>query len=571
MSIILLVLLLLLVAAGTGLAARFLPWLPLPLLQIAMGAALAMPGTGFDVALKPDIFMLLFVPPLLFADAWRFPQRELLSLRRPIIALALGLVLFTVAGIGWLGHTLLNLPLPIAFALGAILSPTDAVAVSAISGRLPIPSRLMHMLEGESLMNDASGLVAFRFAVAAALTGTFSLGEATLSFLGIALGGGIIGALLAVAFSLVRRQLLALRGTEASTEIVLLMLVMPFAAYLLAEHFAVSGILAAVTAGITLNRTELRHHDQTRTRMQLDNLWEMLAFVFNAVVFLLLGLQLPHIIGDALTTSVLDGRNFGLGTLSLYVLGTTVVLLGLRLLWVIGAIQLSNLSSHHHGDARVPASPRVVAVGTLAGIRGTITLAAALSLPAQLPDGGPLPGRELVVFIAAGVILVTLVLGSVGLPLLLRGLASTPDHRHFEEERRARQAAARAAIRALEQHWQQQDDEDEDQDRRAALEAVSSRLIDGYRRRLTIDDRHARSRRFEHDRGLHRQARLAALRAERQEYYRLRRRDHIDDHTLRRLVHELDLAEMALHVGRHGARRRQLPPETPEDDEPPHP
>ncbi|OHV08184.1 Na+/H+ antiporter [Kushneria phosphatilytica] len=549
MSIILLVLILLLIAAGTGLIARFLPWLPLPLLQIAIGAALAMPGTGFDVALNPGIFMLLFVPPLLFADAWRFPQRELMLQRRPIIALALGLVLFTVAGIGWLGHALLNLPLPVAFALGAILSPTDAVAVSAISGRLPIPARLMHMLEGESLMNDASALVAFRFAVAAAMTGAFSLGQASLSFFAIALGGSGIGALLALAFSLVRRQLLALRGTEASTEIVLLMLVMPFAAYLLAEHFNVSGILAAVTAGITLNRTELRHHDQTRTRMQLDNLWEVLAFVFNAVVFLLLGLQLPHIIGDALSTTILDGRNFGLGTLSLYVLGTTLVLLSLRALWVTGVIRLSSLSSRRHGNARVPASPRVVAIGTLAGIRGTITLAAALSLPVQLPGGDALPGRELVVFIAAGVILLTLILGSVGLPLLLRGLASAPDHQHFEEERRARQAAARAAIRALEQ-YSQQDDDDQDQDRRNALEAVSTQLIDGYRRRLTIDDRSLRSRRFEHDRGLHRQARLAALRAERQEYYRLRRRDHIDDHTLRRLVQELDLAEMALNVRR---------------------
>lgn len=181
------VLILLTLVSLSKLVGRLIP-LPLPLVQIAAGALLAWPTLGLHVALDPELFLFLFLPPLLFADGWRIPKRELWRLRGPVVALAVGLVLFTVVGAGYFIHWLMpSIPLPVAFALAAVLSPTDAVAVSAITqDRLPTP--LMHMLQGEALMNDASGLVTFKFALAAAITGAFSLADASFSFVLVALG-----------------------------------------------------------------------------------------------------------------------------------------------------------------------------------------------------------------------------------------------------------------------------------------------------------------------------------------------------------------------------------------------
>jgi CPA1 family monovalent cation:H+ antiporter len=186
-----LILLILLLASLTGVVGRYLPAVPLPLIQFAMGVALAWPNRGVHVRLDPEIFLLLFVPPLLFADGARIPKRELFALMRPILTAALGLVFFTVVGLGYLVHWMLpEMPLSVAFALAAVLAPTDAVAMSAITRGLGMPARTGHVLDGESMLNDASGLVALKFAVAATVTGAFSWSEATREFLWAALGGG---------------------------------------------------------------------------------------------------------------------------------------------------------------------------------------------------------------------------------------------------------------------------------------------------------------------------------------------------------------------------------------------
>ncbi|MFC0338005.1 sodium/proton antiporter, CPA1 family [Kushneria avicenniae] len=547
MHIVLLALALILVAAGSGILARFMPRIPLPILQIVIGALLAWLNTPLDINLEPETFMLLFVPPLLFADAWQFPQRELTSLRHPIIALAVGLVLFTVVGAGFLIHWLLpNLPLAVCFALAAILSPTDAVAVSAISGQLGIPPRLMHILEGESLMNDASALVSLKFAVAAAMTGAFSFGQVSLQFALITFIGISVGIALAFVFSTIRRKLIDKRGTESSTEILLVMLMIPFAAYLIAEHFDGSGIMAAVAAGITINRTELKRYAQTRTRMQMNQFWEILTFLLNAMVFLLLGLQLPDIIGGAIQVSLNNVRSFSSLELVFHVVVISLSLMLLRLFWIMGAVYLSRLSSRRRRSAHVPLSGGVMAVGTLAGIRGTITLAAALSLPLALPSGEPFPGRDLVIFLATGVILFTLLVGSVALPLLLRRMDKPDDSWRDEEVRVARHAASSAAIETIEAWHANAVETRDSQLERSVLTDTSARLISYYRNLMTIDDRHSSSERHELDQRFSREMRLAALRAERREYYRLRSEHQIDDDTLRRLVRELDLVEMAL-------------------------
>ena len=201
------VLLVLMIGAVTGIIARYIRAIPLPLIQIMLGAALSWPQQGLHIDFDPGLFMLLFIPPLLFADGWRIPKREFFALYRPILRLAFGLVLFTVIGLGYLIHWMIpEIPLTVAFALAAVISPTDAVAVSAITRNLGMPAHTMHVLEGESLLNDASGLVALKFAIAATLTGVFSWTQVTQEFLWIALGGLGVGAAVGWGFSYLRRH-----------------------------------------------------------------------------------------------------------------------------------------------------------------------------------------------------------------------------------------------------------------------------------------------------------------------------------------------------------------------------
>src|SRR5215217_9427435 len=241
--------------------------IPLPLVQIALGALLAA-VVDVSVPLNPDIFFLLFIPPLLFLDGWRIPNRSLFKDAATILELALGLVAFTVVGVGFFIYWLIPaVPLAVAFALAAILSPTDPLAVSAITSRVPVPKRMMHILEGESLLNDASGLVCMRFALAAALTGTFSLPQAVASLLWVALGGIGIGVGLTWAVAKVKSWL-ATRFGENTGALILISLLIPFGAYLLAEHLHCSGILAAVAAGITMSYAELTGRALATTRMR---------------------------------------------------------------------------------------------------------------------------------------------------------------------------------------------------------------------------------------------------------------------------------------------------------------
>ncbi|MGI4901940.1 MAG: cation:proton antiporter, partial [Janthinobacterium lividum] len=287
MEIVFTVLILLVAVSASGILVRLLPFpLPLPLVQIAAGALLALPLFKLHFSFDPELFLLLFIPPLLFADGWRTPKREFFLHRRAILLLALGLVLFTVAGVGYFVHWMVPaLPLPMAFALAAVLSPTDAVALGAIAGPRRIPRQLMHILEGEALMNDASGLVALKFAIAAALTGSFSMWSATGSFLLIALGGLATGIAMAWMFAMGSRRFAALAGQDSSSQ-VLLVFLLPFAAYLFAEHFGLSGILSAVAAGMTMNYVDLLSPGSLTTRLQTVSAWETLQYVFNGMVFI---------------------------------------------------------------------------------------------------------------------------------------------------------------------------------------------------------------------------------------------------------------------------------------------
>ena len=308
MESIVLVLAMLLAVVASGYLARILPVpVPLPLVQIALGAMIA-GGFKSGIKLDPEVFFLLFLPPLLFIDGWRIPNYGLLRDKGTILELALGLVIFTVVGMGFLIHWMIPaMPLAVAFALAAIVSPTDALAVSSIAARTPLPRRLLHILQGESLLNDASGLVCFRFAVAAAMTGTFSLGTASLTFLWMFLAGVAIGVAFTLGVTMAQMALSGRIGEETGTPI-LVNLLLPFGAYLLAEQLGASGILAAVAAGVTMSYVELTGRAPPATRVDRAAVWDTAQFALNGIVFVLLGEQLPGILRGAVTSVGQSGQ-----------------------------------------------------------------------------------------------------------------------------------------------------------------------------------------------------------------------------------------------------------------------
>ncbi|WP_341645206.1 cation:proton antiporter [Thauera sp. SDU_THAU2] len=339
------VLLVLMLGALTGITARYLSAIPLPLIQIGLGTLLAWPQQGLHIAFDPELFLLLFIPPLLFADGWRIPKREFFSLYKPILKLAFGLVLFTVLGLGYLIHWLIpEMPLTVAFALAAVVSPTDAVAVSAITRNLGMPSKTMHVLEGESLLNDASGLVALKFAIAATLTGLFSWSEAGKEFLWMAVGGLAAGVLIGWGFAVARDTVTRKLGDVAATQMVLLLVLLPFAAYIVGERIGVSGILAAVAAGITTNFADLNRSEFITERMQTEGTWTLVESAFNGAIFLLLGLQLPSIIGTTLEQA---GEHWWVPIGQ--VAAISLALLLMRWLWLSTGVHTSLWRAHAEG------------------------------------------------------------------------------------------------------------------------------------------------------------------------------------------------------------------------------
>lgn len=533
------VLILLMLVSVSRLVGRVIP-LPLPLVQIAAGALLAWPNLGLHVALDPELFLFLFLPPLLFSDGWRMPKRALWQLRGPILTLAVGLVLFTVVGAGYFIHWLLpTIPLPVAFALATVLSPTDAVAVSAISqNRLPTP--LMHMLQGEALMNDASGLVTFKFALAAAVTGVFSLTNASLTFVAVALGGLAVGVALSWLVGRLRAWMIA-RGWDDPATHVVFMLLLPFAAYVLAERLGASGILSAVAAGMMQSWLDLLPR-QTSTRLLNRSVWSLLEFAFNGLIFLLLGLQLPDIIKAVVSHEPTLWPTLFYRCLD--VLAIFVALVLLRFIWVQSIWRLSVLLRRLRGKGELTQVPtaRSCWLLTVGGVRGAVTLAGVMSVP-MLIGTEAFPERDLLIFIAAGVILLSLVSACIALPLLLRGIEKSPDDKRRQEVRDAWRKTAEAAIHSLETEEVVPQDAAQ-----AALAAeLKARIMSEYRHQLDVfnDSAEAQALAFQMDL-LERRLRLKALRAQRLELYSLSRQHQIGDDVLREVLGELDLSEANL-------------------------
>lgn len=435
------ILFLLAIIALSNVLNRLLPIVPLPLIQIALGMAVAALPLGHHLTLNPELFFVLFIAPLLFNDGQRTPRDELWALRVPILLMALGLVFATTIGVGYIIHAMIpSIPLPAAFGLAAILSPTDAVAVTSMAGRVALPKRILRLLKGEALMNDASGLVAFKFAIAAAVTGSFSLLHATGSFLVISLGGLLCG--MVAAMLLIRLRLLLRRwGMEDVTVHMLILILTPFAIYLVAEELGLSGILAVVAGGV-VHAVEKDRMESRMVKLQImsASTWSVILYVLNGLVFLLLGLQVPDVVNTIFFENPINN-----GVVLGYIAVIFVSLLVIRFLWVY--LFWENRFSRKNGRS-IKEGLGASVLTALSGVRGAVTLAGAFSIPLLIKSGAMFPQRDLILFLAAGVILLSLIVASISLPLLTR--KNTPEGAGDEELlNQARIATIKAALRFI--------------------------------------------------------------------------------------------------------------------------
>jgi Na+/H+ antiporter len=479
------------------------------------------------VRIQPDLVFLLFLPPLLYAAAWFTSWHEFKSNLRPIFLLAVGLVLFTTIVVGVVAHAMIpEMPLPVAFALGAIVSPPDAVAATAIARQMALPRRIVTILEGESLVNDATGLVALRFALGAAASGTFPAGQAAVEFVAVAAGGLALGLAVAVAIA----KIVPLIKDESI--LITVSLLVPYLAYLPAERLHVSGVLASVAAGLYggWKGPELI---TASARLNAGAVWNLFVFLLNCVVFILIGLQLPEVLREL--------GNRSAGQLVAYGAATSAVVILVRPVWVFPATWIPRLASGRLRRRDPVPSWRHILVVSWSGMRGVVSLAAALSLPMAFADGRVFPERDLVVFLAFCVILATLVLQGLTLPFLISrlGIREQRDEHH---EREARLKIAHAALARLNELAKQQGVNE------TALRLVTSLYEERIRH---LDDPLADALGWSADRErlvATRRLRREALEAERRELLTLRRSHRVDEELMHRIEHEMDLEETRLRA-----------------------
>ena len=527
-SIQLIFLLLLLFVAGFTALARKLQT-PYPIVLVVAGLVLSLiPGIP-RVKLNPDLIFLVVLPPLLFAGAWLTSWRDFVHNLVSISFLAFGLVTFTVLGVAVTAHVAFpGFDWRLGVVLGAVIATTDAIAATSIAKRVGLPQRVVDVLEGESLLNDATGLLALEFGIAivvAEQTPTVTSGFLRLAYLTIA--GIAVGLLIGALIHWIEHQI-----DDGPIEITISIMI-PYAAYLAAEAIHASGVLAVVACGLYLGRASA-HFFSPAVRIQANAVWSVFTFILNGFVFVLIGLQLP-VVREGI-------RNYSSGTLLLFggVFSALVILL--RLLWVFPGARLAYWIRRHvlHQNETLPPARQLFVLGWT-GMRGVIALAAALSLPEQLEDGSPFPQRNLIIFLTFCVILVTLVLQGLTLPALIRALGLAGTSGPNCEETEARRLMAEAALARLEKA---SDEGDPD------FAALYGDLQEHYRRRLSSLPRDGEeadgSAAADYEKFL--ALSLELLRVERETAIQLRNSGRINDEVLRQLLNELDLSETRYHA-----------------------
>ncbi len=383
--------------------------IPYPIFLVVCGLIIGFIPNVIDIILKPDIIFLIFLPPLLFSAAWNTSWKDFWALRRAISLLALGLVIFTSCAVAVVSHLLIpGFTLALGFLLGGIISPPDAIAATSVLQKLKMPKRVLAILEGESLVNDAASLIVFRFAVVAVITGQFTLWNASIDF-GIVAAAGI-GVGLGIAFLIyaVHRFL----PTTASIDTAIT-LITPYLMYIIAEHFHFSGVLAVVSGGLFLSAraTEIFTYE---TRIQSRGVWETLVFLLNGAIFILIGLQLPVILHNLPQGHV--------PMLIVYGIIISIATILVRIIWVYPSTYLPRLISKKIRETESYPHWKPVFIVAWSGMRGVVSLAAALSIPLMINESDAFPFRNEILFITFIVILITLVVQGLSLPYLIRKL-----------------------------------------------------------------------------------------------------------------------------------------------------
>ncbi|MER5422699.1 Na+/H+ antiporter [Streptosporangium roseum] len=510
------------IAIAVAAVARRRGW-SVPLLLVLAGLALSPLVPEYE--LDPELVLLVFLPPLLYSAAIESSYLRLKAVRRPVALLSVGLVLFTTLVVGWVTHLLLpTLPLAAAFALGAIVAPPDAVAAVAVARRLGLPRKVVTILVGESLFNDATALTAYRVAIAAAMGAGITWLDATARFLSAAVGGVVLGVVLAWVLA---RGLVFLRDSLVENTV---MLLIPFVVYLAAESVHVSGVIAVVIVGLYIG-----HRMPTAafgTRILSDAVWRVLGFFLESVVFVLIGLQLWPIM------QALRGADpWHLAGMALAVFAATVLA---RVIWVVPSIYLPRILSRKV-RRREPHAPswQNVAIVSWAGMRGVVSLAAAFALPQDFP------GRDTLLFLTFVVVIGTLLIQGMSFPAIIRRLKISNEQEIFADnlaEAAAQQAAAAAGLARLEELVAEgATDVHED-----VVDQLRSR---SERRALSAWERLGGGTGPEGEEtpsSVYRRLRRAMLAAEREVLVRLRDEGRIDDEVLRRVMQELDFEEATL-------------------------
>ncbi len=505
---------------------RRLP-VPMAALQIAAGFALSTVATLDDLREQTSMLFVMLVPPLLYIEAWRLPKRELLRLIRPILGLAVGLVAVTIAVVGYGLHALLpDVPMAIAFALAAALASTDSVAVSNVVKRMPLPPRLQILLCGEGLLNDSVSLVAFKLAVAAAVTARFSAGEAALSLLTVSFGGLLTGSAVAVMAHSLRRGLMS--GTQEGVRIdTLLSLLIPYAAYLAGEELGVSGVLSVVAAGLCGGMLDRRHLRAT-TRLNGIALWSTVTLALNGAVFVMLGLVMRQVLHRV--------EGYSRWDLLGYVTLLTAALFAVRLGWA--ALMAFWSSRRQPAGGEGPPGFKMLLVTVLCGVRGSLALSATLSIPLLTDAGSSMPGRDLAVFMAAATVAATLLLSGVVMPFIK--VRPTGSEAAFLTAPDVHLAIARIALRVI-------DD--------MRLTAISTKVGEWattwrrlYESRVAALDTtdHGTGAVNRRDLAAQRELSMQVLLAQRRELIRLHDAGAVSHAVLQEVETELDLAEIAL-------------------------
>jgi CPA1 family monovalent cation:H+ antiporter len=499
--------------------------IPYPILLVLAGIGIGLiPGLP-EVKLKPEIVFLVFLPPVLYAAAWSTSWPDFKAAKRPISLLAIGCVLFSTCAVAWVAHNFIpGFGWADAFVLGAIISPPDAVAATAATKGLGVPRRVITILEGESLVNDATGLIAYKYAVAAVMSGTFVLWEAGLQFFLVAGAGILIGLVVGQLFLWIHR----ITPNNPTTDTTLTFLA-PFVAYLAAESIHMSGVLAVVTAGLFLAWHSSTIFSQ-QTRLQARGTWNTILFMLNGIIFILIGLQLPAILKN-IDGSFTDLLGYG-------ALISATVIVG-RIIWVYPGTYIPRWLSKRIRQNEPRPSVRLVTVVAWSGMRGIVSLAAAMALPYAMPTTDAFPNRDLIIFITFCVIFATLVLQGLTLRHLIRWFGIKPDGKEEEEEQHVRLQMTSSVIEHIEANYSLLPDE------------VLNRIKTKYEIRIQRLRKDTPTQKMDDEQinEFHR-IQQELLDKERDFIISLRNQGKISAEVLRRLEYELDLEETRLILDR---------------------